>query len=136
MRAQTKQHRASEARDSRARPCERESHSSTLCARTTPATEPASFRKHRHQKCGHSIRRRPEGMGDFVQFRNQPRGQCRLVEGQAFESPDRGFLAEARRSIRTGGTERSEERRVGKECRSRWSPYHLKKKTVDTTDRV
>src|SRR5688572_8745478 len=25
-------------------------------------------------------------------------------------------------------TKRSEERRVGKECRSRWSPYHLKKK--------
>ena len=23
-----------------------------------------------------------------------------------------------------GGDERSEERRVGKECRSRWSPYH------------
>src|SRR3989454_12066107 len=23
-----------------------------------------------------------------------------------------------------GGTPRSEERRVGKECRSRWSPYH------------
>src|SRR2546422_9610823 len=23
-----------------------------------------------------------------------------------------------------GGQERSEERRVGKECRSRWSPYH------------
>ena len=23
-----------------------------------------------------------------------------------------------------GGTKRSEERRVGKECRSRWSPYH------------
>ena len=23
-----------------------------------------------------------------------------------------------------GGIERSEERRVGKECRSRWSPYH------------
>ena len=23
-----------------------------------------------------------------------------------------------------GGAERSEERRVGKECRSRWSPYH------------
>src|SRR2546429_9431568 len=27
--------------------------------------------------------------------------------------------------------ERSEERRVGKECRSRWSPYHLKKKKED-----
>src|SRR2546430_181531 len=26
------------------------------------------------------------------------------------------------------GKARSEERRVGKECRSRWSPYHYKKK--------
>ena len=26
--------------------------------------------------------------------------------------------------IPLGGLERSEERRVGKECRSRWSPYH------------
>mgnify|MGYP007026196289 CR=1 FL=1 len=25
-------------------------------------------------------------------------------------------------------SDRSEERRVGKECRSRWSPYHEKKK--------
>src|SRR5690606_40727757 len=29
-------------------------------------------------------------------------------------------------------TIRSEERRVGKECRSRWSPYHEKKKTIET----
>src|SRR5256886_5309227 len=29
-----------------------------------------------------------------------------------------------RRGIIQGMTERSEERRVGKECRSRWSPYH------------
>src|SRR6266705_3378803 len=29
---------------------------------------------------------------------------------------------------RDGEIWRSEERRVGKECRSRWSPYHLKKK--------
>src|SRR5260370_33770684 len=28
----------------------------------------------------------------------------------------------------TGRAYRSEERRVGKECRSRWSPYHYKKK--------
>ena len=26
--------------------------------------------------------------------------------------------------------DRSEERRVGKECRSRWSPYHLKKRYI------
>src|SRR5256885_16329820 len=29
---------------------------------------------------------------------------------------------------------RSEERRVGKECRSRWSPYHLKKKKIFNED--
>ena len=27
-------------------------------------------------------------------------------------------------SLETADTTRSEERRVGKECRSRWSPYH------------
>src|SRR3712207_1491545 len=30
--------------------------------------------------------------------------------------------------------QRSEERRVGKECRSRWSPYHLKKKKDGNRD--
>src|SRR2546429_9080753 len=29
-----------------------------------------------------------------------------------------------RRAFECGRKERSEERRVGKECRSRWSPYH------------
>ena len=29
-----------------------------------------------------------------------------------------------RRRLRGQGSSRSEERRVGKECRSRWSPYH------------
>src|SRR3712207_8449770 len=36
---------------------------------------------------------------------------------------------------RGAGAERSEERRVGEECRSRWSPYHLKKKTAEL-DRI
>ena len=27
-------------------------------------------------------------------------------------------------ALAVGGVLRSEERRVGKECRSRWSPYH------------
>src|SRR5689334_25279088 len=30
--------------------------------------------------------------------------------------------------------DRSEERRVGKECRSRWSPYHEKKKRQEKVD--
>src|ERR1035438_10633921 len=33
------------------------------------------------------------------------------------------------RGGRSARVKRSEERRVGKECRSRWSPDHLKKKT-------
>src|SRR5256885_12659644 len=36
--------------------------------------------------------------------------------------------ASRRASISGLSSRRSEERRVGKECRSRWSPYHLKKK--------
>ena len=32
--------------------------------------------------------------------------------------------AEETASIPKKGSTRSEERRVGKECRSRWSPYH------------
>src|SRR2546426_12569614 len=38
-----------------------------------------------------------------------------------------GQLGEVTRRLETMGetvSERSEERRVGKECRSRWSPYH------------
>src|SRR5438552_10243775 len=42
-----------------------------------------------------------------------------------------GFLT-ASKQFRHGATSRSEERRVGKECRSRWSPCHKKKnKKID-----
>ena len=42
---------------------------------------------------------------------------------------DQGFLYKANIALRTAirilkPIRRSEERRVGKECRSRWSPYH------------
>src|SRR3712207_1433920 len=36
--------------------------------------------------------------------------------------PNAGHVAVAR--LQAAGAVRSEERRVGKECRSRWSPYH------------
>src|SRR2546422_9114823 len=35
-----------------------------------------------------------------------------------------GVLARPDQALLLPGEERSEERRVGKECRSRWSPYH------------
>src|SRR3989442_12648543 len=36
-------------------------------------------------------------------------------------------------AIKRKAADRSEERRVGKEGRSRWSPYHYKKKTSQTS---
>src|SRR2546426_7087774 len=39
-------------------------------------------------------------------------------------SSDPPHVASPRRRRFLGGIRRSEERRVGKECRSRWSPYH------------
>src|SRR5438874_12703979 len=50
------------------------------------------------------------------------------------EVPEEIAAGEARQGAQhqTGG--RSEERRVGKECRSRWSPYHYKKKKARIED--
>src|SRR6266699_4179328 len=43
--------------------------------------------------------------------------------------PQRHLVAAGRvHVVHLGVVGRSEERRVGKECRSRWSPYHYKKK--------
>src|SRR2546429_9193895 len=55
------------------------------------------------------------------------RGGLRLLDAVG---GDVGGVVEPREERRVGGREdlgledRSEERRVGKECRSRWSPYH------------
>ena len=38
--------------------------------------------------------------------------------------PNPAFIAYRASAQIAGGDGRSEERRVGKECRSRWSPYH------------
>ena len=42
-----------------------------------------------------------------------------LLDGEAEELEDAQDEV-----ISDDGSDRSEERRVGKECRSRWSPYH------------
>src|SRR5687768_18297733 len=48
--------------------------------------------------------------------------------GHGVLRPDRGPEPRA-----AGEAPRSEERRVGKECRSRWSPYHSKKRIKATS---
>src|SRR2546421_12360252 len=47
-----------------------------------------------------------------------------LVAGEFVIKIDAGFVRRSCGQARLGCTQRSEERRVGKECRSRWSPYH------------
>ena len=52
-----------------------------------------------------------------------PKSSCPCIRLVAIDPPSTqgaSYGAEARASHRR----RSEERRVGKECRSRWSPYH------------
>src|SRR3546814_20723091 len=62
----------------------------------------------------------------------------RILTGMIVEGRPRNFLLRCRpQGFRIHG--RSEERRVGKECvspcRSRWSPYHLKKNTDTNTNK-
>src|SRR3989442_13893255 len=59
---------------------------------------------------------------DMIQGELLPHAVLTLAE-RADPPPDRGdMLADAQVDALNEG--RSEERRVGKECRSRWSPYH------------
>ena len=55
-------------------------------------------------------------------------GICQLVQHAALDAATQGFedalTASFGESVTFDFQNRSEERRVGKECRSRWSPYH------------
>src|SRR3712207_9310542 len=55
----------------------------------------------------------------YVHFYS-PRWICRIGNYRSFEEANRML----QRVKAMGYRQRSEERRVGKECRSRWSPYH------------
>src|SRR5882762_7931406 len=75
--------------------------------------------------------------GPLMEIRRQPPGQHRIVPGRPRPRFARGESSAEHICLTAGaanyicpvvyttlrGCERSEERRVGKECRSRWSPY-------------
>ena len=52
---------------------------------------------------------------DMAFVRKDADGAVEILEIEELPDDELGGL---------GGLQRSEERRVGKECRSRWSPYH------------
>src|SRR2546422_8383405 len=62
------------------------------------------------RRCRHGLQCRREG------------GETQPVEGSRFRG-GRVYCGRVHK-LTSQRTERSEERRVGKECRSRWSPYH------------
>ena len=59
--------------------------------------------------------------GAFVYIRQSTADQ--LLHNQESQRRQYG-LADRAKQLGWATIERSEERRVGKECRSRWSPYH------------
>src|SRR5690242_2349200 len=63
----------------------------------------------------------PAGLGDIEELRAGDRFRFANVLRAWIEVDDSGRIT---RGGYDGSGIRSEERRVGKECRSRWSPYH------------
>ena len=56
---------------------------------------------------------------------NQAKGSCTIVYSDKGETFALTNFHVVQNNIKYGTVwDRSEERRVGKECRSRWSPYH------------
>src|SRR3712207_8858059 len=60
----------------------------------------------------------PEGDGEVSM------DEAIALTDQAYYAMQRGEYGDAIALAQRALTRRSEERRVGKECRSRWSPYH------------
>src|SRR2546429_8790692 len=88
----------------------------------TPATRGRS-RSHRGATAEVEDRRLTHGLtsGDLFRVGQTPRA-LRLTQSNVGKLTDERLPWRDTRPLSAG--RRSEERRVGKECRSRWSPYH------------
>src|ERR1041385_1691565 len=92
-------------------------------------------RHHRHRYCTRcctaqgSPRKTPDGAKSSHNRAPYVSGQLSnsAYKAMSFGKQEEGRTSERKASVaklRNLGATRSEERRVGKECRSRWSPYH------------
>src|SRR4029077_740724 len=83
------------------------------------------------EDCGSRISQ--EIAREFVLFLRRPGGQTQLSASLSAQASEMKAIHELQMWIAENLRNnlsvqmRSEERRVGKECRSRWSPYHYKK---------
>ena len=60
-----------------------------------------------------------------IKYSNEPLGKLKIVDDFLPSPEELAFKEEnVKVTITLSKASRSEERRVGKECRSRWSPYH------------
>jgi len=59
-----------------------------------------------------------DGLKELLELAGSPRSIAYLDDTTNWISVDESL------ALFKAAAERSEERRVGKECRSRWSPYH------------
>src|SRR5215213_6808482 len=87
---------------------------STVCSNASVSNEPSSRRNFMR----------------LIEARLQAESSTCMYSEHGFEALIRPELGHVCHSliVESYWTPGSEERRVGKECRSRWSPYHLKKK--------
>src|SRR5256885_9319290 len=79
------------------------------------------------QTCALPIYAVREGYADNVMWGSDyphPEGSWKFPETDDEESTTRQHLRHTFAALPSEQVKRSEERRVGKECRSRWSPYH------------
>ena len=63
-------------------------------------------------------------ISDIQELRDHLRGQNRASFVPTMGNLHEGHLSLMRLARQHGDPVGSEERRIGKECRSRWSPYH------------
>ena len=61
---------------------------------------------------------------DFIRKQSKTTKTISLKTKKEQEVPASGVVRIRRKNVPKKSSTRSEERRVGKECRSRWSPYH------------